>query len=64
MSKNSPAKVAANNRYTQKAYDRINLAVPKGQKELIQRAASKQGCSVNGFICKIIRDTLERDNLL
>ena len=38
--KNSPESI---NRYMAKAYDRISLIVPKGQKELIQAHAEAQG---------------------
>lgn len=61
--KNSDAKIRANNRYTEKAYDRINLAVPKGQKERIKRAAEKRGESINGYITRIITDQLSRDQI-
>lgn len=30
--KNSEARIRANNKYNDKAYDRINIAVPKGQR--------------------------------
>ena len=33
-----------------KAYDRINLTVPKGQKATLEAAAQAAGQSVNGFI--------------
>ncbi len=41
------------NDYIAKAYDRINLTVPKGKKEIIQKAL-KDGESVNGFINALI----------
>ena len=49
MAKNSSAKIQANNRYTAKAYDRLNIFVPKGQKALIEAAAKEAGESVNSF---------------
>lgn len=49
------------NRYIAKAYDRINLTVPKGQKEIIQAYAEAQGKSVNGFINEAIEEKMERD---
>lgn len=55
--KNSKARIAANNRYNAKAYDRINIAVPKGKKELIQVEAEKSGESLNAYINRAI-DTL------
>lgn len=56
--KNSPESI---NRYMAKAYDRISLIVPKGQKELIQAHAEAQGESTNGFINRAISETMERD---
>lgn len=61
--KNSQARIAANNRYNDKAYDRINIVVKKGKKEIIQAHAAVQGESVNGFINKAIDEKLERDSL-
>ena len=59
--KNSKARIAANNRYNAKAYDRINIAVTKGNKEIISAHASKHGESVNGFINRAIVETMQRD---
>ena len=49
------------NTWISKAYDRINLTVPKGQKDLIQAHAEAQGESTNGFINRAISETMERD---
>lgn len=49
------------NKYMAKAYDRINLTVPKGKKEIIQAHAEATGASVNGFINRAIFETMERD---
>lgn len=49
------------NRYNEKAYDRINLTVPKGQKDIIKAHAESQGESVNGFIQRAINTTMEND---
>lgn len=56
--KNSAARIAANNKYNAKAYDRINLAVPKGTKDKIKEEADKRGLSINGFICFLIEQEL------
>ena len=54
---------AVKNRYNEKAYDRINLTVPKGEKDIIKAHADKyDGGSVNGFIQRAIRETMERDS--
>ncbi|MBE6628990.1 MAG: hypothetical protein E7629_08700 [Ruminococcaceae bacterium] len=53
---------AVKNRYNDKAYDRINLTVPKGDKEIIKAHAEKHdGGSVNGFIQRAIKETMQRD---
>ena len=49
------------NTWITKVYDRINLTVPKGQKDLIQAHAEAQGESTNGFINRAISETMERD---
>lgn len=53
---------AVKNRYNEKTYDRINLTVPKGQKESIKVHAEAHGESVNAFIFRAITETIERDN--
>ena len=52
----------AQNKYIAKAYDRINLTVSKGKKEVIQSHAQAQGKSVNGFINEAIDEKMQRDN--
>ena len=45
------------NEFIAKSYDRINLTVPKGKKEIYKEYAEKQGTSLNGYINQL----LERD---
>lgn len=52
--KNSAARIAANNRYNAKAYDRISIAIPKGMKEEVRRAATNVGKSLNAYITAAI----------
>lgn len=59
--KNSEARIRANNKYNAKAYDRINIAVPKGQKDIIQARATIQGKNVNAYVIEAISEKLERD---
>lgn len=42
------------NRFIKEKYDRINLTVPKGQKEMLKKAAAEAGESVNEYINKAI----------
>ena len=48
-------------RYEDKAYDKVLVRMPKGQKDLIQAHAEAQGESTNGFINRAISETMERD---
>ena len=50
-------------RYEDKAYDKVLVRMPKGQKELIQAHAETQGESTNGFINRAISETMERDKV-
>ena len=49
------------NEWIAKAYDRINLTLPKGQKDIIKAHAESRGESVNGFISRAIENQMERD---
>lgn len=49
------------NDYIAKAYDRINLTVPKGDKDLIREYAEGRGESVNAFINRVIREAMGKD---
>ena len=57
----SKAQQRAVNKYMSEHYDRINLTVPKGQKDVIRAHAEARGESVNGFIGRAIDETMERD---
>mgnify|MGYP002511516773 CR=1 FL=1 len=57
----SKAQQKATNKYIAKAYDRINLTVPKGKKDTIQTHAETQGESVNGFINRAIDHQISQD---
>lgn len=59
--KNSSARIAANNRYNEKAYDRINLAIPKGDKARIQTCAARHGESVNAYVKSALYSRLAQD---
>jgi uncharacterized protein (DUF1778 family) len=57
----SKAQQKAVNKYMAANYDRINLTMPKGKKDLIQAHAEAKGESVNGFINRAITEAIERD---
>lgn len=46
---------ASKNKWNAKAYDRINLLVPKGRKATLEARANEKGESVNGYINGLIR---------
>lgn len=52
---------AAQNRYIAKAYDRVNLTLPKGRKDEVKAHAEQRGESLNGFIQRAIDETINRD---
>lgn len=51
------------NKYLTENYERINMAVKKGQKEKIKAAAEMAGLSVNAYISKAIAEKMERDGI-
>jgi uncharacterized protein (DUF1778 family) len=57
----SEARIRANRKYNEKAYDRIELKVPKGKKDEIKAHATQRGESLNGFVNRAIDETMERD---
>jgi len=61
MAPASKARVDANRRYNEKAYDRIELKVPKGRKAELQEHAQQHGESLNGFVNRAIDHEVERD---
>ena len=48
------AQKEATARYNKKAYDRIDVIVPKGKRAIIKNFARKQGKSTNRFIIDAI----------
>ena len=60
-SKISKAQQKAVNKYVKNNYDRINVTFPKGQKDIIAKAAEKAGESVNGYIKKAVDERMERE---
>lgn len=61
----SEARKKANKKWNdenqKKLYDRIQLVVHKGRKEIIKAHAESRGESVNGFINRAIDHTMEQD---
>ncbi len=57
----SKAQQRATANYVKKSYDRIEVKVVKGKKDMIQTHAEAQGESLNAFINRAITETMERD---
>ena len=52
----SEARRRANEKYNAKAYDQIQFRVKKGQKQVIQAHAERQGESMAAFIARAIQE--------
>lgn len=50
------------NKYMKENYDRVNLTMPKGEKDAVKAHAEARGESVNSFINRAIKEAMERDN--
>ena len=57
----SDAVKRATKKYDQEKIDRINLRVPKGNREILQEHAAKHGESLNAFLNRAAMETMERD---
>ena len=53
------ARTRANRKYNEKAYDRVEITVPKGDREKIKAFADKEGLSVNAFVNAAIKEKME-----
>jgi predicted HicB family RNase H-like nuclease len=61
VSNYTEAKKEGNKRWDAKNLDRMSIALPKGTKDAIKAHAEKNGESVNGFINRAIKETIERE---
>ena len=63
----SEAKRAANKKWNdanlKDKYDRIQLVVPKGDKDIIKAAADQAGESVSAYIVAAVRERMEREGV-
>ena len=60
MAKYSDAQKEATARYNKKAYDRIDLIVKKGQRQIIKDFAASQGKSLNRFILDAVEAEMNK----
>lgn len=61
MAKYSDAQKEATARYNKKAYDRIDVIVPKGKRQIIKDFAAAHGKSLNRFICDAIDEQMNKE---
>ncbi|WP_022773820.1 hypothetical protein [Butyrivibrio sp. AE2015] len=57
----SKSQQKATNKYIKKQYDRINVTVPKGTKDIIKECANQANESVNSYICKAINMRMQSE---
>lgn len=58
----SEARKRANAKYNAKAYDKTMIRLYAGELDTIRDHAQQRGESLNGFIGRAIRETIQRDN--
>lgn len=59
----SKSQQKAVHKYVKANYDRMELTVPKGQRDIIKAHAAALGESTNGFIGRAISEAMERDGV-
>ena len=57
------AKKEGNRKWDAANLDRISIAIPKGQKELIKVAANQAGQSLNAYVAQAIEERMEREDM-
>ena len=62
MARYSDAQKEATARYNKKSYDRIDVVVKKGQRQVIKDFAASQGKSLNRFILDAIEYQMNKDH--
>lgn len=61
MAKISAAQQRAVHKYVKNNYDRLELSVPKGEKELIQQAAKRAKQSVNAYVYEAVKHRMDQE---
>ncbi len=56
------ARRKASKKYLTETVEDVRIRVPKGQKSVIKSHAESQGESMNQFVTRAIKETMERDN--
>ncbi len=55
------AQIKANNKYKKNHYDRLEMQVPKGEKESITEHAKEYDGTLNKFLNRAVKETMKRD---
>ena len=55
------AQIKAHNKYNKSHYDRLEMKVPKGEKESITEHAKEYDGTLNKFLNRAVREAIERD---
>ena len=58
----SKAKIKANAKYNKNHYDRLEMQVPKGEKENIVAHAKAHDGTLNKFLNRAVNEAIKRDN--
>lgn len=56
------ARRKASAKYLKESVEDIRIRVPKGEKAIIKAHADNQGESMNAFVVRAIKETMERDS--
>lgn len=51
---------ASKDKYNAKAYDRLSIRVPKGEKDNLIAFAETNGKTLNGLVCELLEQALGR----
>ena len=57
----SKAQQRATSKYKKSHYDRLEMQVPKGEKESITEHAKEYDGTLNKFLNRAVKETMERD---
>ncbi len=55
------AQIRAHTKYNKNHYDRLEMKVPKGEKEIITEHAKEYDGTLNKFLNRAVREAMERD---
>lgn len=58
----SKAQQAAVHKYVREKYDRLELTLPKGRKDILKSIAAANGESVNAFVSRLVTEAIEAYN--